>query len=597
MILQNIIFPDKDICAESELYYRVVHGTAALQDNRLVMDMGSKIDFFTYFNFFSITKWRKYTNIKELSLSLICEGKGNVSLWQAVLQGDHLAKQKIGTYAVETSGTEEVTFCFGDKEVAENTVYYVEIEALGHLEIHGGSYYDDQMRAEKQINIAIGICTYRREEFVRKTLCTLSEAFLENEASPLYDHMQIFVSDNGNTLPLAELNTEKIHVVYNRNVGGSGGFGRCMLEAVHSMEQYHFTHILLMDDDIKLEPEILFRTYVFLSMAKPPYQEYILSGALLRLDIPYMQHANGELWNGKPQLTKAGYDLRQEYTLVKNEEELPIGYAGWWYCCIPLDGAVDSIFPMPIFIHRDDVEHGLRYHGKILTLGGIAVWHDGFDNRRSPSLEYYDMRNALICNAIHLPDMPKRKAMKNIFVHFVSLLLRYRYEDQIPAIKGIEDFCEGVSFLKTEDTVLLNQKVSQMGRAPYDVTKELKESHVDKYYHPPKPEELYLLKSFSWIQKFTLNGWLLPGKKECKPVPFGAHPSELYRCKKAILFEPDTGRGIVVKRQYRQLWITLMRCFKVWRLLNRKYDKAVRDYQAHAAELTTKEFWEKYLDV
>lgn len=613
MILQNITFPDKDICTETDLYYRVLHGTAALQDNHLLMETGARINFFTYFNSFSVAKWQKYTNVKEISLSLICQGKGIISLWQAVMRGEHLIKQELGAYPVETSGAEKVSLCFGDTEVQENTVYYIEIEALGRLAVHSGSYRTGRAKTVNPVNIAVGICTYRREKFVQKTLRTLNEFFLQNKDSLLYNHMQVFVSDNGGTLPLSEsiprrrqqgiepkpqLNTEKIHIVHNRNVGGSGGFGRCILEAVRSMKQYHFTHILLMDDDIRLEPEVLFRTYTFLSVVKPSYQEHIIAGALLRMDVPYIQHANGELWRkGKLGLTKAGYDLRREYMLVKNEEELPIEYGGWWYCCIPLHNAADAIFPLPLFIHRDDIEHGLRYHGKLITLNGIGVWHDAFDNRRSSSLEYYDIRNALICNAIHYPEIYKTAAVIFVCKHLLGQMLRYRYEDQLLTIKAVEDFCKGVSFLKTEDTVLLNQAVSQMGYAPYDVTEALKENNIDKYYQPARPEELYLQKSFSLLQKLTLNGWLLPAKKGCKPVPFGAHPSELYRCRKVLLFEPDTGKGFIVKRQHRQLLISLGRCFQLWRLLNRHYDKAVQDYQTHAAELTTKEFWEKYLDI
>lgn len=218
---------------------------------------------------------------------------------------------------------------------------------------------------------------------------------------------------------------------------------------------------------------------------------------------------------------------------------------------------------MPIFIHADDVEYGLRYHGKILTLNGIAVWHNGFDNRRSSNLEYYDMRNALICNAIHFSEIRKNTAAKMVCRHLIALMLRYRYEDQLLLIKAVEDLCKGVSFLKTEDTILLNKVVSQMGYTPYDVTGALQENSVDKYYHPPKLENLYLQKIFSFIQKLTLNGWLLPAKRQCKPVPFGAHPSEFYRYKKVLLFETDTGKGFVVKRQHRQLCISLGRCIKV----------------------------------
>lgn len=41
-----------------------------------------------------------------------------------------------------------------------------------------------------------------------------------------------------------------------------------MKEAYEDREKYGFTHILLMDDDIVLEPESLFRTYTLLNFLK-----------------------------------------------------------------------------------------------------------------------------------------------------------------------------------------------------------------------------------------------------------------------------------------------------------------------------------------
>lgn len=597
MILQNIIFPNHGICEETELYFRNLCGTIGLQENYLVMETGSKLNFFTYFNAFSASKWQKYTTAGEIMLSLTCCGKGTLTLCQATLQGGDLIKKDLRSYPVNHPESKEISLCYGNAAVPDNTVYYLEIEALERLEIYGGYYHCSQKQPEITVNLAVGICTYRREEFVRRTLQSIHDAFLSQPDSALFQHLQVFVSDNGSTLPQSLFHTDKIHIVYNRNVGGSGGFGRCMLEAMHSMEKYHFTHILLMDDDIKLEPETLFRTYTFLSMMKFQYHSHILAGALLRMDVPYIQHANGELWGkGRIALTKAGYDLRKEYMLVKNEEELPVEYGGWWYCCIPIHDTSDPVFPLPIFIHRDDIEHGLRYHGNLLTLNGIGVWHNAFDHRRSSSMEYYDTRNALICNAIHFPEITSGAAAWSVCKHVIGLLLRYRYEDQYLTIKAVEDFCKGVDFLKTQDTVKLHQEIAQMGYVQKDVEKELEHYQVQNYYMPPEPENLYRFPSFSLRHKITLNGWLLPAKRICKPIPFGAHPIAWYRCKQVLLFDPDSRKGLLLERKHRQLWISLLRCLKLCWMLHRQYRKTVQDYQAHAKELMTLEFWEKYLN-
>ncbi len=77
----------------------------------------------------------------------------------------------------------------------------------------------------------------------------------------------------------------------------------------------------------------------------------------------------------------------------------------------------------------------------------------------------------------------------------------------------------------------------------------------------------------------------------------GAHPRFWYRCKKALLFDPDSNKGFLVKRSYSQLFVTLARCMRARRLIQKNYDRVVDDFQKHAGELMTKEFWEKYLGV
>ncbi|MEI3199181.1 MAG: hypothetical protein V8S12_01795 [Lachnospiraceae bacterium] len=65
-----------------------------------------------------------------------------------------------------------------------------------------------------------------------------------------------------------------------------------------------------------------------------------------------------------------------------NEQELATEYTGWWYTCIPLRCIDNDNLPLPIFIHRDDVEYGLRVgKKKFIFLNGIGVWHEAFEKK------------------------------------------------------------------------------------------------------------------------------------------------------------------------------------------------------------------------
>ena len=589
MILQNVVFPQKDICGEYELYYHKRQGTLREEEGNLVLAPETELSFFTYFNGFSIDKWKRYTNVREVDAVVECQGACEISLWRATQEESALSKECLKKEVVEGG---ECRIRFSCEE--QSGILYLEVRAKNEMTF-SRARFESVEDVVNPVTIAIGICTYRREEFVIKTLEALRRYLIENEESPLFDHLYVYVSDNGNTLPASELSDQHIHVMANKNAGGAGGFGRCMLEAEKDADKYGLTHILFMDDDIVLEPEAILRTYAILAMVRTSYADAMLGGGLLRMDIPYIQHANGEMWRGGHiGFTKRGYDLRKEEYVFKNEEELPMEYNGWWFCCIPL-GKYFRGYPLPIFIHGDDIEYGLRFDGRIMTLNGIGVWHDAFDNRKASSMEYYDMRNTLIACAIHHPEFSKLHMVKIVCRHLAGQMLHYREEDQRLTMKGVEDYCKGTAFLKKTDPVALHQQIMQMGYQMKDMSKELEELRAEDYYVKPEPEKLYEERGFSRKHLLSVNGWLLPGRKEILPIPMGMHPRYLHRYKKALLYDPDTKKGFFVERKRKNLFITVARCFKMWRLLSCHYRQAVTDYREHWEELASREFWEGYL--
>lgn len=588
-MLQNLIFPKRGICEETELYFHIRMGKAVLQEEGLFLEQGSIVDFFSYFNSFSAGKWWEYTTVREVEAVLICHGRCRISLYRTRLRPESgvLYTEKVA------EGADKVRFCCDSPE----WIYYFEAEAQGDILICGGGYQVNTPLKNRVVNLAIGICTYRREDYVQRTIRNLSDHILQNRESGLCGHVHVFVSDNGGTLSKEELNNEFVHVVSNKNAGGAGGFGRCMLETMKVQERCGFTHILLMDDDIILEPEAVFRTWQMLSLLKEEYQGHLLGGGLLRLDILYIQHENSAQWQGDRIIfPKQGYDLSERYAVVANEERKLVNYCGWWYCCIPITERFEHALPMPFFIHRDDIEYGLRYRGRIITLNGISVWHDAFDHRRASSMVYYDIRNALICNAIHYPEYSAKDAKKYVFKNMFGHLMKYRYEDQKLTLRALEDFCRGTAFLSSRDPVGLHQEIMAMGYKQTDVSCVLEECNVEDYYIRPEPKDLYKRTGSSLVNGILLNGWFLPGKRKCIPIPFGAPHKEFFRCKRVLLFDPDSKQGFLVERKWRQFFVTIGRCLRAWRIIRKSYKKAAGDWRENGRRLTTREFWERYLE-
>ena len=108
------------------------------------------------------------------------------------------------------------------------------------------------------------------------------------------------------------------------------------------------------------------------------------------------------------------FDMTSLQRCVVNEAEAEYDYVGWWYSCIPVTFINKSKLPLPLFIHRDDIEYGLRANGEFILLNGICVWHEAFENKCPGTNEYYDIRNLAILNAIHDEKFTAKTILKKV---------------------------------------------------------------------------------------------------------------------------------------------------------------------------------------
>ena len=69
------------------------------------------------------------------------------------------------------------------------------------------------------------------------------------------------------------------------------------------------------------------------------------------------RYESGARWNcGNIEALKMNYDLSKVIDVVRNEVEEKIEYTGWWYSCIPFSQIREKNLPLPLFLHRDDIE-------------------------------------------------------------------------------------------------------------------------------------------------------------------------------------------------------------------------------------------------
>ena len=596
MRLQNIRFPEPDICREEELYFH---------------RNGEWIDFNGYFNLFYIEKRKKYTNQETLTLHL------EVGDCQAV----RLMHDETMIREIELSGQPEpLTLEFPYQEIDKGVFWFSVkpgISSKSDVPQLSG-WYEGKCQEEKPVRIAAVVCTFKREPYVLRNLKSVLR-FLERPENASMN-LCYWLVDNGRTLSeisrLADQHPDTIRIIPNRNVGGAGGFTRGMIEAIEEKERLGLTHVQMMDDDAVMDPELFVRAYGFLGMRKDEWEDITLGGSLWREDFPYIQQAAGEWF--KEFVVQNDFplaDLRDfhvctdKYMCEAVHKNMP--YSGWWCCCMSLNLVRPDNLPIPLFLHHDDIEFGIRNQkAGIVFLNGFGVWHKGFELTFTGVNTYYDVRNTLITTALNEQERSQTEILKWIWKRITVDIIEFRYGEMRLAYQAFYDFCRGPEWLyKTDAEKLNNWLREQVAMKPIENLKgELGEEYyrrikqyaddyrdsyevktVDEYFSPAR-------KAANLIKKVTFNGWLLPADKKIIALSPVESPFQAFRKKKVVLFEPFSGKAVLAKREWKQLWLACGLYRDAWRLM-KKHKTAAEKYQKEIQKFTSMDAWKQYLEI
>ena len=625
MVIQKILFPQIGRCTEQRMYFRawdeipeekekkkknkhrkqkkkkdIISGSRIAyhySENMLRLKKGEPVRFDTYFNGFSIDKWKKYTCLEQLDLRLDMQGKIRVTLVSRYLLHENIIEKILSETIVDAGTRQEVSFPY-DIGHAKGMLAF-ELEALsGDAILYGGAYCSAAAEEKRRnVTIGLGICTFRREEFIEKNLRILQDEIIKNKDSELYGHLEVFISDNAKSLDARSLQAEHVHIYPNRNYGGTGGFTRCLIEMKRGGEQPGITHALLMDDDVVIEPQALEKTYVLLTLMKEEYLDAFIGGAMLRLDQQYIQHENGAVWHPDTGLIsplKTGLDLRSGKNCLYNEIEEYENYNAWWYCCFPLSVASDCNLPFPYFIKMDDVEYSIRNVEHLIQMNGICVWHEPFENKYSSNLEYYIVRNRLIMCACHSTEFGLKKVIRQMLSFCFREITYYRYKNVDLYLRGVRDFLKGPRWLMRQDAEALNKELIQAGYQAQDLDK------LDMGFNYPAYEasrEDYGQGSSRMKRILTVNGLLLPARGDNIAPMASVRGVHFYRRSRVMNYEITSNRAFITERSLAQTIQSLCKVLQTIVVTVRNYERANKAYQAEGKRLMTLKFWKSYLQI
>ncbi|MCP6757339.1 MAG: glycosyltransferase [Fischerella sp. CENA71] len=605
-IVNRVKFPQ--IAEISDLYFRVYHDVSINfheDKNQIILSEDSTISLNTYFNSLYERFYTKFTSINSLYYLLRLEGDFEVCAYRETSESS--TRETISSqFFKNCSLSEPVKFSLPYlKQNQEAGRIYVEITCLSKQGLFTEGLVITEQKKYHDVSLAIITCTFKKEVYLKKTVNTiLQDSLLQDK------NFKIFVVDNGITLNESDFKDYKIKLIYNRNVGGSGGFTKGLIEA---LQEDVYTHFLFMDDDIELDSEAIYRLFSLYEYAK---KDFAVAGSMLDLYKKHILYEAGAIYNksiddegnikqdkfkGYP--LKHNLDLRNITTLTSLLLEDNIDYGGFWFFAFSKEIVKKIGLPLPLFIKIDDMEFGLRinehFDNAIVAFPSIAVWHEPFYAKRPIWDSYYYIRNHLITNSIHssLEYVKTVKAFTQSIVYFLCI---FDYNSAQMVIKAFEDYMQGPNFIISNYPEILHSNIFELSRS-YKNQTILANSGLQN--------EVYQVTKAGIFQKIltllTLNGHLLPYfliTDESVVIRFGVKEKQRDSickglAKKRIIYvidenpnsyqyEFDQKAGLHILFTW---FNSAMKSCLRWSSVSAEWKKAFND-------LTSIQFWQKYLE-
>lgn len=602
--IQSIVFPTEEKhrgCRK--LFYRGSRGILDVNKKNLSLGYGQNCDFVTYLNACSYQKWKTYTNASNLTLHLIVEGDVEIIFLGYNKDALTVNRKEYETKKYTSKTKHEIVFSFPENN--EMMVGF-EISALSKCTIFGGYYtvdIDDSFINDVKLSIATTTC--KKEEFIKKNTEIIKKEIL-NSNEEIADNAFLHVIDNGQTLTKKDINGKHVFLHPNINAGGSGGFARGMIESL--IQKPAATHILLMDDDVLVLSESIKRTFSLLKLLKKEYRNHFISGAMLYYEDPIKQHEDiGTITTTRyASIYKSLKDVLNHEKLednLENEINLPRcknSYAAWWYCCVPAKIIEKNGLPLPLFIRCDDSEYSLRCNANFITMNGICIWHMGFGTKYNAAFDLYQQfRNWLIAQSTS-NIFPEINLYNLIYDTFRLEMMRFNYGSAELIIKALEDYNKGPKFIeiangekitktnfKLNDTLLPLENLDNSGEFTIK----------DVYENPPTTIKDRIIAKITWNgQRLCPKCFEHPG---IVPISFDG----LFQLHKIILhtkllaINPYTLTGTYRIKDKKKFKILKKRFEKASRYYNKHKKELAQCYSSSQEKLTSKEFWEKYLNL
>ncbi|WP_131735944.1 glycosyltransferase [Actinomadura roseirufa] len=576
----------------------------------VVVPVGRRVSFATYFNAFPAGYWRRWTHVDAAILRVRVRGQATVIVYRSSAKG-HV--HRVASIKVDSETAEERTLTLPLQPFVDGGWYWFDLAAGERTAVLERAEWCAAAGHVRPGTASIGITTYNRAAFCVDQLVALGEA---PEVLAAIDEVLVVdqgtdrIEDHPGFAAARDALGGRLRVIDQGNLGGSGGFARSMDETVRAGRS---DYVLLLDDDVVTESEGILRAIAFADHAKT---STIVGGHMFNLYVRSQLHAFGETieryrwWWGPAAHTWAEHDFAEKDNGLRDtpwlHRRVDADYNGWWMCLIPVETIGKIGLSMPMFIKWDDAEYGVRAQAAgfpTVSLPGVAAWHvpwqdkdDGIDWQA-----YYHWRNRLVTALLHSPYERGGNLLKECFIISVKHALAMRYSTAELMMTALEDVLSGPEHMHAGMATKIKE-IRRVRAAFADAqARESVEAFPDVRGRPPRRgRNPAPPKGRSKVIMTALTGALKhlgPVDEQALRNPQAAvahldqHWGMLSKFDSALVSSADGTKVTWYQRDPRKFRGLLRRSGVLHARLTREWDGLAVRYRAAAADLASPEAW------
>jgi galactofuranosylgalactofuranosylrhamnosyl-N-acetylglucosaminyl-diphospho-decaprenol beta-1,5/1,6-galactofuranosyltransferase len=576
-----------------------------------------RISFGTYFNGFPASYWRRWTVVDTVVLDLTVAGPGStVVVYRSMPDG---RAQRVEDHTVAGSGPQRLTFELSLSSFYDGGWYWFDIIAGDQgCTLEEAAWLADVPtdRAEPG-SVTVGITTMNRPDFCADLLAQIGA---DADVHSVLDEVIVAeqgtkkVADDPGFARAQESLGDKLRVIEQGNMGGSGGYARSQLETV---EAGRSTYMLCMDDDVVCEPESIVRAVTFGDLCRRPT---IVGGHMFSLFAKSRLHSFGEIinryrfWWESPPTVMNDWDFGERNLRSSRwlHRRIDVDFNGWFMCLIPTTVLREVGLSLPLFIKWDDSEFGVRAQEAgfpTVTLPGAAVWHVPWTDKNDALdwQSYFHQRNRFIAALLHSPYERGGRMVRESFNHQVKHLFSMQYSTAELRHRALEDVLAGPERLHDDLSTKLPE-IRELRKAYPDAQTDpdpeafppaRREKPPKKGNDPtlPKGKVGQLVSAATSAVRQALPKRELAARfPEARLAALDAKWWMISQFDSVVVSMPDGTSAAWYQRQPEEFRDLMRRTIEIHQRMYREWPELARRYREALPEITSPQQWRKTFD-